>query len=131
MIFDHIGIFAADQDIGFERLRKILEIKEVSELYTDPIIDVCVRFIYDSSNIKYELVTPLSENSPVAGALRRKTNILNHIAYKTKNFDQKVKELRISGAVPLSKPTPAVAFGGQRVVFFLTNMNFIIELIDA
>ena len=131
MVFDHIGIFAADQDIGLESLRKVLEIESVSELYTDPVIDVCVRFVYDSSHVKYELVTPLSENSPVLGALRRKTNILNHIAYKTKKFEQKIKELRLSGAIPLSKPTPAVAFDGQRVVFFLTEMNFIIELIEA
>ncbi len=38
--------------------------------------------------------------------------------------------LRKINCAPLGKPMRAVAFKGKRVIFFLTPLNFIIELIE-
>jgi len=54
----------------------------------------------------------------------------NHIAYKTTQFDEEVLKFREIGCVPLGKAQPALAFNGSRVIFFLTPLRLIFELIE-
>lgn len=76
MHFDHIGIVVADLSLG----RSILEIGYGVNLwtdeYSDAINDVWVQFGTDG--ICYELIAPLSSNSPVLRAQRQGANITNH-----------------------------------------------------
>ena len=41
-----------------------------------------------------------------------------------------VSKLRETGCVPLGTPQPALAFNGARVIFFLTPLKLIFELIE-
>jgi methylmalonyl-CoA/ethylmalonyl-CoA epimerase len=130
MKFDHIGVFVQDIASGDAALNAIIPIARRSEIFTDPVIKVQVQFLYDESGICYELVAPFGEGNPVDGVLKTRRNILNHVAYRTPDLDATLQDLNSKGSFPINRPTPAVAFGGKRVVFLLTPLNFIIELIE-
>jgi methylmalonyl-CoA/ethylmalonyl-CoA epimerase len=131
MKFDHIGVFVQDIAAGDAALSAMLPIARRSEIFTDPVIKVQVQFLYDTSGICYELVAPAGAGNPVDGVLKSRRNVLNHVAYRTAALDATLADLREQGAFPLNAPTPAVAFGGKRVVFLMTALNFIIELVEA
>jgi methylmalonyl-CoA/ethylmalonyl-CoA epimerase len=130
MKFDHIGVFVRTIAEGGAQLSAMLPVARRSEIYTDPLIRVHVQFLYDAGGLCYELVAPYGEGNPVDGALKTRRNILNHVAYRTASLDGELAKLREQGAVPLGEPKPAVAFGGRRVVFVMTPLNFVIELIE-
>lgn len=130
MKFDHIGIFVHEIAAGDAALSASIPIARRSEIFTDPVIKVKVQFLFDESGICYELVAPFGEGNPVDGVLKTRRNVLNHVAYRTADLDAVLAAQREKGAFPLNAPTPAVAFGGKRVVFLMTPLNFIIELIE-
>tara|TARA_Y100001935_G_C17136616_1_gene423349 strand:- start:277 stop:675 length:399 start_codon:yes stop_codon:yes gene_type:complete len=130
MKFDHIGIFVREIDLGIEELNSFLNIVSESEVFHDNNLKVSVKFLYDESKICYELVAPFGEGNPVENVLSSGKNILNHLAYKSSNFDEDLEKLRNKGALPITIPQPALAFEGSRVVFLLSPLRFIIELIE-
>ena len=130
MKFHHIGIFVKNLNIGKKHLVKILNIKKSSQQFHDKSLKVSIQFFYDKSGIVYEIVAPLGKNNPVKKVLQENKNILNHIAYKTSNFDKTIKKLRKKGCAPLGPAKKALAFNHARVIFFVTPLNFIIEIIE-
>ena len=130
MLFDHIGLFVADIAEGDARLSALLPIVERSPIHDDPVIQVRVQFLTDSSGIVYELVAPFGEKNPVATVLRTRKNVLNHVAYRVADLDAALERQLAEGGFAIGDPKPAVAFGGRRVVFIYTAMDFIIELIE-
>ena len=129
MKFHHIGIFVKNLKAGESFFSKNLNIKRASKTIIDKNLKVKVKFLYDYNNICYELVAPFGKKNPVDKVLKVKSRILNHIAYTSSNFDKSIKEMRKKNFAPLSKPMIAKAFN-KRVIFFLTPLNFIIELIE-
>jgi methylmalonyl-CoA/ethylmalonyl-CoA epimerase len=130
VIFDHVGLFVAELEIGRQTLSALLPIVETSEPIDDPELKVRVQFCTDSSGICYELVAPFGEGNPVSGALANGKAILNHVAYRVTDLKAESQRLRNEKSMPLGPARPAVAFGGRKVVFFLTPLKFIIELIE-
>ena len=100
------------------------------ERFDDPRLGVSVRFARDPAGIVYELIAPLGDASPVARALKSRSNLLNQIAYRTRSLESSITRLRSQRALPLGPPAPAVAFGGARVQFLMTPFDFVIELIE-
>ena len=129
MHFDHIGIFVKEIDFGVGYLQKFLPITKLSQIFQDPLLNVTIQFCYDDSGICYELVAPFGEKNPVETALQH-NNVLNHVAYRSDDFDLAVENLREAGCMPLGPARPAVAFGGKQVIFFLTPLKLIIEIIE-
>ena len=130
MKFDHVGIFVKSLAFGRTHLRKLLAIADESEEYHDDVLKVSIQFLYDESEICYELVAPNGDGNPVDPILSGKKNILNHTAYKVSDLDLQIAKCRANGCVQLGHPRNALAFNGARVVFFLTPLYFIIELIE-
>lgn len=130
MIFNHIGLFVADLEIGRKKLSSMLPITEISPIIEDPGIKVRIQFCTDSSGIRYELVAPWGEGNPVQGTLSSGKGIINHVAYSVSDLAQEAHRLRGEGCIPLGTPQPAVAFDGRLVLFFMTPLRFIIELIE-
>jgi methylmalonyl-CoA/ethylmalonyl-CoA epimerase len=131
MIFDHLGLVVNDLAGGRDKLSRLLPIDGWSEEIADPGIGVWVQFGRDASGFRYELVAPLAKPSPVCDALKSGRNILNHVAYRVTDLDRAAAHLRTEGAIPLGPAKPAVAFTGARVMFFLTPMKFICELVET
>lgn len=131
MIFDHIGLFVRDLAVGRRRLAALLPIAHFTDMITDPLIRVQIQFGVDGTGVRYELVAPFGEGNPVEGVLASGKNILNHVAYRVADLDAALTRLEDEGCIALGPPTPAVAFGGARVVFLFTPLKFILELIDG
>lgn len=130
MKFNHIGIFAKNLKEGKKYIYDIFDIKKVSKEFHDKELKVSVQFFSDTSGITYEIVSPFGKNNPVDKVLKQNKNILNHVAYTTKLFNKEVKKLRKKGFAPLGKAKKAVAFNNAKVIFFITPLNFIIEIIE-
>lgn len=130
MIFDHIGIFVNSIPLGRKFFEKTLAIKKKSKIIKDDNLSVKIQFLYDKNNICYELISGLGKNNPVDNVLKKNVNIINHIAYKTNKFEKIIKFMNAQGNLQISQPKNAKAFRNKKVVFFLTKLGFIIELIE-
>ena len=131
MRFDHIGVVVADIEKGREFLSQAFQIESWTEIVTDTGIGVCVQFGIGESGPCYELIAPLTESSPVWGALKSVKNILSHVAYLVADMEKASNKLRAQGSVPTADPQPAIAYGGRKVQFFITPLRFMVELIEA
>ncbi|WP_126444185.1 VOC family protein [Sulfuricystis multivorans] len=129
MIFDHIGIFVSSLEEGRRQLWP-LGIRDWTEAVEDRLQKVTVAFGYDDRGLCYEIIAPLGEGGPVTPVLRSGRNILNHVAYRVADLDQTVQDLRSAGSMPLGEAKPAAAFAGRRIVFVLTPLRMILELIE-
>lgn len=130
MKFDHIGIFVKELDHGYCQFSKIINITNKSQVYNDDQLQVSVQFLYDEVGICYELVAPNGPKNPVDIVFKNGERFLNHIAYTSNNFEKQILKLREVGCIPLDVPKPAIAFKGARVIFFLTPLKFIFELVE-
>ncbi len=130
LIFDHVGIAVKTIEQGQGILKSLLQIKKWTEVFEDPIQRVNVQFGLDLSGICYELVAPTGPDSPIANAIAKKSNILNHLAYRTPDIVACGKELRTARYFPSSQPAPAVAYGGRLIQFFMSPLNMIVEIIE-
>ncbi len=131
MIFDHVGLFVRSLEEGRATLAAMLPIRHWDAPVDDPLIRVRIQFGHDASGLRYELVAPLAPGNPVDGALASGANLLNHVAYLVDDLDAELRRLRRGRCIPTGAPRPAVAFGGRRVVFLLTPLGVILELIEA
>ena len=93
-------------------------------------LGVKVVFLYDQKNICYEIVAPLKRENPVEKVLKSKKNILNHLAYISDDFKNDIKKLRSQGCAPMTKVMRAKAFKNKNIIFFLSTLGFIIEIIE-
>jgi methylmalonyl-CoA/ethylmalonyl-CoA epimerase len=130
LTFDHIGIVVADLDEGARKLTGLLGNLQWTRRFDDVGLAVSVRFARDGSGIVYEIIAPYGPTSPVTAALKSRTNLLNQVAYRTRSLDSSVARLRAGRSVPVGRPRPALAFGGARVQFLLTPLDFLVELIE-
>jgi methylmalonyl-CoA/ethylmalonyl-CoA epimerase len=130
VVFHHVGIFVSDIAHAQRELGRTLPIREWAEVIADNILRVKVCFGVDHSGLRYELVAPHGEPNPVSKVLESRRNILNHTAYAVTDLQTASQTLRAAGSVPIGPPKPAAAFGGAPVMFFLTSLGFIVELIE-
>jgi len=129
--FDHVGVVVHEIEIGRKFFEDTLGIERWSEVCVDPGLGVSVQFGLGATGPCYELISPLSENSPVSAALRTGQRILNHVAYLTADLEAEGQRLASHCCSPTGPPHPAVAYGGRRVQFWVSPLRFIIELIEA
>jgi hypothetical protein len=130
MLFHHLGIFVKSIDKSNIIFSRDLKAQKTSEVIVDNDLGVKVQFFKDVNGITYELVEGLGKKNPVKNTLEQNKNILNHVAYTTKQFDNQLEELNSYGYIKISDICKSVAFNGNRIVFLLSPLNFIIELIE-
>lgn len=130
MIFDHIGVFVASLPEGRRHLEAFLGVQQWTLPVEDPLQKVVVQFGTDGSGMRYEIVAPWGVGDPVTPVLKTGRNILNHVAYRVVNLEQALSAMRAAGGMPLGEPKPATAFDGRRIVFILTPLRLIVELIE-
>lgn len=130
LIFDHIGIVVPDLDDGVLAFGKTISAIGQTQRFDDDLLTVSVQFLRDNKGIVYELISPLGEKSIVSDTLRKKKNLLNQLAYIAPDIKKTAQQLRLAGYFPLSRPTPAIAFNGASVQFFLSPFGFVLEIIE-
>lgn len=131
MKFDHVGVVTPTIEVGRDQARSVLNIERWTDVFTDTGIDVHVQFGLDESGICYELIAPLSGDSPVMQALTSGARILNHVAYLVDDLDREARRLVASRCLAAGPARPAIAYKGANVQFFITPMRFMVELIEA
>ena len=99
--------------------------------FTDPVNDVYVQFGRDAQGVCYELVAPLSKESPVRRALRTGHNITNHLAYLVVDLAAARDRLIAADFSPIADQKPAIAYGGRSIQFFMSPIFSLVELIEA
>ena len=130
MEFHHIGIFVKSISEGSNIFFSEIKVVKKSEIIEDKNLKVRVQFFEDNKGIKYELVEGLGDNNPVKNSLKNNKNILNHIAYKAENFNYTLDNLLKKNFIQISKIENSVAFKGKKIIFLLSPLNYIIELIE-
>jgi methylmalonyl-CoA/ethylmalonyl-CoA epimerase len=78
---------------------------------------------------QFELVQPLTPDSPVAGFLK-KGGGLHHLCYEVDDLDQQIKWMKSQRVALVSSPKPAVAFDGRRIAWMLTREFLLIEYLE-
>ena len=129
--FDHIGIVVASLRMGRDVLRDHFAVTMWTKSFDDPTNDVCVQFGRDAGGLCYELIAPLSAESPVRRSLRTGNNITNHVAYRVADLQASRDKLMAADFSPVSEPKPAIAYGGASIQFFMSPIYALVELIEA
>lgn len=89
-------------------------------------VDICFLI---KDGYRVELVSPFSEDSVVAGLLKKYKNAPYHICYEADDPEATYRELTENGFAAIDTPTPAPALGGCKVVFLTSPVIGMIELI--
>jgi methylmalonyl-CoA/ethylmalonyl-CoA epimerase len=131
MNFHHIGIIVKDLKIGELQFKNFSNLRRISKkIIIDKKIGVKILFLKSTHHPLIELISPLKKNSPISLSLKKNVNLINHIAYISEKFSYDIEQLKNKGLLQITKPIPAKAFKGKKVVFFLNKLNFIIEVIE-
>lgn len=127
MQIHHIGYLVKKTDAAILSF-KILGYELVQETIYDDIRKVNICFL-QKDNYRIELVSPTSEDSVVAGLIKKYKNCPYHICYETENFDEDYQNLLSSGFLSIDTPTPAPALQNKEVVFLTSPSMGMIELL--
>lgn len=129
--FHHIGLITKDLEAGKKFLENNLGVTVWSEVIKDETQKVNIRFGKINGNeMFYELLSPSDSSSPIMNSLKKNKNIINHVAYSLKNFDQNIKIFKKLGSIQLIKPVKAIAFNEAKIVFFMNKLGFVTEFIE-
>ena len=94
----------------------------------DGIRDVDICFLI-KDGYRVELVSPKSEESVVAGLMKRFKNSPYHICYECDDFDTAFDTLTKSGYAAMGELEEAPAIKGHQVIFLMNSSLGMIELI--
>ena len=78
-----------------------------------------------------ELVSPLSESSPISNIIKKVGNTPYHLCFETGGLDEKITELKKHGFVSIDKKSKAVALNNKNVAFLYNKAVGIIELVES
>ena len=131
MKFHHIGIIVSDIDLGTNFLKDLYPITKISRTIIDKKIGVKIKFLTGKDKLLIELISPIGKKSPIKNLLNKKKSIINHLAYKVKNLELNISILKKKKCLQITNPIKARAFKDKRGVFFMTPLNYIIELIES
>jgi len=129
--FHHTGFVVASIAPVIEEFCQAVGGNNWSEIWYDPLQGVRVAFIYPSTagDPSIELVEPAGPGSPVEKYLERGGG-LHHLCYEVDNFDEAIRGAKTRGLVMVRRPQPAVAFGGRRIAWFLTQERLLMEYLE-
>lgn len=130
MKFHHIGLIVKNLSMGLKEIDKISKIKKKSNKVLDKNLGVSVIFIKTANSPLIELIAPINKNSPIQNALKKRLNIINHFAYKSKTFEKDIIKIKKKGFFQITKPTKAKYFNYKKVIFFMSKLNHIVEIIE-
>lgn len=129
MKINHLGIAVKDIEASVSLYEKSLGWKKVTELIHDPIQKVNILFMIDDHGNKYELLEPVSDDSPIKKLIERRIS-LYHFCYEVQDIKGKIKELTENGFFLISGPVEAIAFDNNLIAFLINRDNLIIELVE-
>jgi methylmalonyl-CoA/ethylmalonyl-CoA epimerase len=129
----HVGVAVPSLEATTESLTALFGYRVVSGPFDDPIQKVKVSFLSQSGTdiAEIELITPLSEDSPVQSMLKKGSGGAYHLCFETSDIEAALEHAKNSGCVIVSPPVPAVAFQGRRIAWIYTPSRQLFEFVEA
>jgi methylmalonyl-CoA/ethylmalonyl-CoA epimerase len=128
MRFHHVGVACRDLEVEAAAL-SALGYRAESEDFIDPRQGIKGRFVIGPGP-RLELLTQ-TEGSRVLEPWLAKGVKAYHQGYEVLDLEAEIERLKSAGAIVVSAPQPAVAFGGRRISFLMLTTMFLVELIEA
>jgi methylmalonyl-CoA/ethylmalonyl-CoA epimerase len=126
--FHHIGLACRDMEKEADALR-LLGYEMEGKPFTDPLQKIHGCFLAGIGP-RVELLAPLDESSPILSWLNKDIKMY-HQAYEVDSMERGLASLTAQHAVVLSRPKPAIAFGGRQVAFLMLPSRLLVELIEC
>lgn len=127
----HLGYLTGDLAAASAHFHQILGYRIESGVIEDPAQTACVQFLRLPGGTSWlELVSPAGPDSKLSNALRR-GDALHHVCYEVDNLESACSAYRDRGCMMVGAPTPAVAFPGRRIAWFMDRRRFLFELVEA
>ncbi|WP_135556439.1 VOC family protein [Paenibacillus cymbidii] len=126
--FHHVGL--ACKQISVEmKAHMALGFAQETDFFYDPIQKINGIFVVNSG-VRIELLEPAVPDSPLKDILQRGQKMY-HQCFECPDLDRSIEYLEGVGARPVTKPAPAVAFNGRRIVFIMLRTMMLVELIES
>jgi len=127
----HVGFVVARLEASAAGMARALVTEWNREVFTDPLQRVKVTFLQpgDPSPL-FELVEPLTEDSPVRRFLGENGGGLHHVCYEVPSIPEHLARIRAAGGLIVSRPKPAIAFGGRQIAWTLTREKLLLEFLQ-
>ena len=127
----HIGYLVAEIEVAARSWSERLGYEAETPIIEDRAQTALVQFLRQpGSPCWLELVAPNGPGGKLSAALKGGGG-LHHLCYEVDEIDDACRALRSRGMFPVSRPTPAVAFGGRRIAWLLDPARVLIELVEA
>ena len=117
--FDHIGLAVSSLEA----------LPLYPPRFIDPIQNVSLAF-FSIHGVPLEAVQPSDERSPISAQLKQGTKLL-HLCFRVPDLDAAVQAARRKGLMLISRPAPAVAFDGRRIVWLYSSVLGLFELLES
>jgi methylmalonyl-CoA/ethylmalonyl-CoA epimerase len=130
-VLHHLGFVVASISAAAEEFSSSISVQWDGRIIHDPLQRVRVAFFQsvDVRNPAFELVEPADQSSPVSNFLK-KGGGFHHVCYEIDDLESGLRAARETGFVIVSRPTPAVAFGGRRIAWVCSKNRLLIELLE-
>jgi methylmalonyl-CoA/ethylmalonyl-CoA epimerase len=129
--FHHVGVAVRDLHGAIQNFKDLFDYNLISGPFDDPIQNVSVCFLSrGDADTTLELVAPLGSNSPVDRTLKKGGGTY-HVCYQVPDIQLAIGHLRERGSFLLSGPVPAIAFEMREIAWLLTEVDLLVELIQA
>lgn len=124
MLFHHVGIATEDINVLIDKLKVVLDIKEISEIVYDELQDANLCMVTLSDGTRIELIS-----GNMVEKIVKKRNYLYHMCFSTKSIESELERLISLGAMQISEIKEAKLFNQSRVVFLTWDLG-IMELVE-
>lgn len=130
MKLHHIGIASRDIDEAIQHHKTLFGLYPVTDVVDDHVHKVSVVLLSaPGAGVSIELVSPLTEDSPVSNLLRRGV-YLYHLCYLVEDIEKTLEEARMQKSLIISRPAPAKLYGGRRIAFIYTPDRYVVEFLE-
>lgn len=132
MKLSHVGILVEDIEQGIKNHETLFGYKQLGPVVEDTTqkVRVVLMGTSDADPVKIELISPLTDDSPVTDLLKKQQS-LYHLCYEVPDIEEAKKKARKNGAVIISQPVEAPLFDNRKICFLFTRDRYVIELIEG
>lgn len=129
----HVGVAVPSLEPTTETLSTLFGYRVISGPFEDPIQKVSVNFLTTAptDDVEIELIAPLTDDSPIRSMLKKNSGGAYHLCFETRDIDKALEHAVKNGCMIVSKPVPAVAFGGRRIAWIYAPSRQLFELVEA
>lgn len=130
-VLHHVGMLVPDLTVAAAEFVARFGYQVESPAIEDPTQTAYVLFLRQpGTSFWLELVMPNGSDSKLKNALR-KGGGLHHLCYEVEDMTQACASLRDQAMFMVAAPTPARAFPGRNIAWFMDRSGLLIELLEC